>query len=129
MSKITDNYEQARNESQRILDKLQIKRPSCGFDVGLGWMPIIEKALDEMVAAGWNKELDQIKQKFCGLRIYVRESTPEVIAIIAKAERECELACENCGAPHGLPNPGCRGGVAFCPSCIELAKQDGWWRG
>jgi hypothetical protein len=64
-------FERCHAESERILRRFDIPNPRCGFSVGLGWMPMVERALEKMVAAGWNKELAQVKQKFCQLRIYI----------------------------------------------------------
>jgi len=73
MSKqIRQNYwDTCRAEGQRVMDRFGIAPPRCGFGIGLGWIASVERAFEKMVAAGWNKDLHQVKQKFCGLRIYI----------------------------------------------------------
>lgn len=105
------------NEMERLLEELGIHHPRCGAYVGAGWFPIVERALRAMVDAGWDRELHQIKQKFCGLRIYVGATSDEVDAIIDEADRLCSAACEECGEPHGLETP--RYGIALCRDCAE----------
>lgn len=68
---LDDKWEIERAEADRIMKELGIKHPRCGFGVGLGWMPVVEECLKKMVALGWDKDLHQVKQKFCGLRIYI----------------------------------------------------------
>jgi hypothetical protein len=110
-------HQEENRQAEAILAKYEISQPSCGFYVGLGWIPIVDKALGDMIAAGWNKGLAQVKSKFCTLRIYIDGSTPEIDAIIGKAEAACALACENCGQPHELNVP--MSGVALCKVCRE----------
>ena len=108
-------HELQRQKVEALLKPRGIEYPECGFHVGDGWLPIVEEALDKMIAAGWDKQLDQVKQKFCGLRIYTGIASDEVRKIIAKAEAKANIACEHCGQPHGLEIP--RGGIALCPAC------------
>lgn len=68
---IEKNFELQRVEADRILNRFGISRPPCGFGIGLGWMRVVENALEEMINAGWDKDLHQVKQKFCQLRIYI----------------------------------------------------------
>lgn len=99
-----------------ILAKHGIARPECGFCVGHGWLPIVDRALGDMIAAGWDKTLFQVKQKLCGLRIYIGPASRAVRAIIERAEHEAARACEKCGKPHGGPvYP--RFGRALCEAC------------
>ncbi len=115
---------------RRINDVLALRGipyPPCGFDIGPGWLPIVEQALDEMIAAGWDRQLDQTKQKFCTLRLYLRPqvgrdaaSHEAIEAAVDRAVAECDYTCEDCGRPHGLEVP--RSGVALCPDCAKEPK-------
>lgn len=68
----------------------------CGADCGPGWVPIIEPvlALCEIYGVG----VDQIKEKFGGLRIYTGHSHDVVDAAIHDAETLAWKTCEECGA-------------------------------
>lgn len=98
-----------------LLKRLDIKYPPCGFYIGDGWFPIVAQALEAMVLAGWDRDLQQVKQKFCGLRIYIGERHEPSELIIRYAVQRCSVACEDCGKPHGLDNP--MWGRALCEAC------------
>lgn len=72
-----DHWEDTRAEGKNVLERLGIDNPRCGFGIAMGWMPTVERALEKMIAAGWDKDLHQVKQKFCGLRIYIGAGTFE----------------------------------------------------
>jgi len=74
--------------------------------VGLGWMPILEELAKELVSLGWNRRLDQVKEKFGGLRFYIGgdsgasiDKINKIEARIVAAENESYTICEDCGAP------------------------------
>lgn len=98
-----------------LLQKHGIKYPSCGFSIGDGWLSIVDEAFEKMIEAGWDRDLQQVKEKFCGLRIYIGNGSEAVDVIIRDAERKAALCCENCGRSHGLRVPRC--GAALCPKC------------
>lgn len=54
--------------------------------VDVGWIPLLEDLLGELVALGWDRRLDQVKQKFGGLRFYAGSTTTEMDAAIDRAE-------------------------------------------
>jgi hypothetical protein len=105
-------------EAEALLLGLGIQYPRCGFWICFGWLSVVKDTLQKMVEAGWNKDLQQLKQKFGGLRIYIGESTPEVDAIIQGAEALCDTLCEACGNKHGLTIP--ISGYALCTDCEKL---------
>lgn len=66
--------------------------------VGKGWFPLVTKMFDEMIAAGWDKHVVQIKEKFGMLRVYIAQpNIPEVWAIIYRYEEMSRHICEHCG--------------------------------
>ncbi len=78
-----------------------------GFLCGPGWYPIIERLsadLAEIVRHDGLKRFRvvQVKEKFGGLRVYVKGSNERALNRIAEAERESELTCEGCGAPSRI---------------------------
>lgn len=81
--------------------------PAC---CNSGWHAILDSMLARMKEAGFKGEIDDIKQKFGGLRVSVAgwkpDATEEDEAILAKCHeivRETEAnsfnVCEVCGAP------------------------------
>lgn len=110
----------SRIEKELMLSTRNIRYPYCGFDIGDGWYPSVVAALDKMIAAGWDKDLAQIKQKFGGLRIYIGQATDDVYQIIHGAEALCDTLCEGCGKPHGLKVP--LSGMAYCEPCAAAAN-------
>jgi hypothetical protein len=41
-----------------------------------GWIPILDRLAEDLIALGWDRTLDQVKQKFGGLRFYIGSSDP-----------------------------------------------------
>jgi hypothetical protein len=79
---------------------------SCGD----GWLQLIHDLIEELLAAGWDKQIKQIKEKFGGLRFYINTGNEEIWNIISKYERLSYETCEECGEPG------------------ELRRDLGWWR-
>lgn len=77
------------------------------FECGFGWYPIILKAFDkilEIVGPTGNTDslfgfkVNQVKEKWGGLRIYTSYVNDEVEKVIEEAEHEASVTCEFCGA-------------------------------
>jgi hypothetical protein len=79
-----------------------------GFAVGQGWYPILETLcaniqshIDWRVKQGQDiaqVEVNQIKEKFGGLRFYYSGGDDEISGMVRMAESWAEIACEECGA-------------------------------
>ena len=69
------------------------------FSVSPGWYGLIKTLMEKAIAAGWNKEICQVKEKFGGLRWYINGATKEVHDIISKYEGLSYEICEECGEP------------------------------
>lgn len=76
-----------------------------GFDCGNGWFNIIYK-LCENIQNALEKETDdfragffvqQVKEKFGGLRFYITYGNDEIFDLIRRAEEESFRTCELCG--------------------------------
>jgi len=67
----------------------------CSVDDG--WLQIIHDCIAELIAAGWNRETTQIKEKFGGLRFYINSGSDEIHEIISKYEDLSYETCEVCG--------------------------------
>jgi hypothetical protein len=78
-----------------------------GFAVGKGWYPIlkilcsnIQSHIDWRVKQGQEiaqVEVEQIKEKFGGLRFYYSGGDEQVSGMVRMAEAWADIACEECG--------------------------------
>lgn len=93
-----------------------------------GWIPILDRLAEDLIALGWNRTLDQVKQKFGALRFYIGEGPAPSRDALAAIDRRIEEAtaeslrtCEECGAPGRSASVGGPGGWAetLCPRCFE----------
>ena len=85
-------------------DKPPIKN-SYFFEVNEGWYDIIKNLIEELIAAGWDKQICQAKEKFGGLRFYTNSMSDECYKIVSKYESISYETCEVCGS-KGEPRPG-----------------------
>lgn len=69
---------------QSTLKKYDIPPPRCMSEAGDAWIPHLDKLFAELIALGWDKNLEQIKYKFSEARIYIKNSTPEMQQAIAR---------------------------------------------
>jgi hypothetical protein len=83
-----------------------------GFAVGEGWWPIIESLCANIQSHidWWNKNhekhpvvpqvtVEQIKEKFGGLRFYYQGGDDTIQGMVRMAEAWADASCEECGAP------------------------------
>ena len=95
------------NPAYNLLVKYQIQPPLCGFSIPKGWIPLVDKLIADLLAIGWDGDIQQGKEKFGGLRFYVGKVTPEQHALIQKAEALSYDVCDECGLPKNTPtHPG-----------------------
>lgn len=99
------------------------KRSLCfGSECRGGWWDLIDDLCYaiERLAAGRDEYplVQQVKEKFGGLRFYAINITPEMDDEISKAETASYKVCEMCGKP-GKPRTG---GwiVTRCDECLEV---------
>ena len=79
-----------------------------GVAVGTGWWPIIESLCANIQShIDWKikqsvdiaqVEVEQIKEKFGGLRFYYSGGDDEISGMVRMAEAWADVACEECGA-------------------------------
>ena len=87
-----------------------------GFAVGAGWWPIIESLcaniqshIDWKIKQGNNVPqvvVEQIKEKFGGLRFYYQGGDDEISGMVRMAEAWADHSCEECGTPGQRRNGG-----------------------
>jgi hypothetical protein len=79
-----------------------------GFAVGKGWYPILEVLCTNVQShLDWKEKqgkpvpqvvVEQIKEKFGGLRFYYQGGDDEISGMVRMAEAWADIACEECGA-------------------------------
>lgn len=93
--------------------------------IGRGWLPIIEELDRKLALKHPNYVIDQIKEKFGGLRYYVTGVDDNGYDLVDEAEAKSQQVCEVCGAPGEIrvikftPNSG---GWLKC-MCNKHAEQ------
>lgn len=70
--------------------------------VGTGWMPLVNRLLDDLLELGWDGKVYQVKEKLGGLRFYIGAGSDEVHERIHQAEDESYSVCEVTGKPGKL---------------------------
>lgn len=104
-----------------------------GFAVGTGWWPIIETLCANIQSHTdwWNKNhekhpvveqvvVEQIKEKFGGLRFYYTGGDDQISGMVRMAEAWADHSCEECGAPG---TSGGKGWIkTLCP--VHRAEAD-----
>ena len=87
--------------------KLKIKAPYLPYvDVDEGWYQLVLDCDNELSGIDPNYDLQQVKEKFGGLRYYFQPSDPklreEMDAVVAKYEKLASETCEASGGPGVL---------------------------
>ena len=76
------------------------------FDISppSGWEDIVDQLLKELTLVSKKIEVFQIKEKFGGLRVYLRnpsnftsEQGMDVYSLVCAAEKRCSTSCAICG--------------------------------
>lgn len=87
------------------LDRLEAKHGAIpGWnDLPEGWFALVDRLITDLKAEGFNvSQIDQIKEKFGGLRFYVGATSERCHELIRVAEDASFSVCQECGA-HGRP--------------------------
>lgn len=85
-----------------------------GFSCGDGWFGLVWELSGDLnkliqrepAAERASYRAVQVKEKFGGLRFYMRASTPTIDARIARAEAESFCTCDVCSKPGALSKGG-----------------------
>ena len=103
-----------------------------GIETGEGWKPIAQRVIDKIEEYNTNSPedstiyIDQVKEKFAGLRIYVTyDNVPQDVIdkikrLIQEAEKEAANTCEECGTKKNI---GMRVNGWYTVMCEDCAKK------
>jgi hypothetical protein len=128
-------YEVFANRMEEKYPKI-FAEPYGGFACGEGWWPILESLSGQIQHhIDWKQEqkekyargegcaqvtVNQIKEKFGGLRFYYSGGDDVIDGMVRMAESWAGHSCETCGAPGKIV-----GGGWLRTLCVEHAKQRG----
>jgi hypothetical protein len=101
-----------------------------GFEFQDGWNGCVLKCLNsiaEYVALHPDSQfrIEQLKQKFGGLRFYyiaAEKHYDEIHKLVILAEKECSVTCELCGQPGRL----CSSNGWLMTMCGDCAAENGY---
>lgn len=96
---------------------------SFGWECGKGWYNLIAELIDKIAELDNLKlvRVQQIKEKFGGLRFYISNGTDEIYKLIDEYEDKSYKTCEGCGAPSTKKTSGWI--CYLCNKCYELVQQ------
>ena len=99
-------------ENGYFTDRPRIKEAGF-FAIGPGWYGLVKELIEGAIAAGWDRQICQVKEKFGGLRFYhggvqAEEERDSHMAMgaIQQAEEMSFHVCEECGASAELRQSG-----------------------
>jgi RNA polymerase-binding transcription factor DksA len=84
---------------------------NCKLSVGDGWAPLLWDLFTKISAITSNDinesfdeptTLEQVKEKFGGLRVYISMTNPEIYHLINQAEKRSYEICEDCGTEENV---------------------------
>lgn len=89
-----------------------------------GWHPILKEAFEKLFALGWDGSIDQIKEKFGTLRLYIGNETYEMPPVIMEAEEKSCRTCQDCGAQGAKIHPGWSWFLTQCHDCNKKREEE-----
>ena len=108
---MSEEYEAFAKRMEEKYPKM-FSQPYGGFAIDKGWWPIVESLCANIQShTDWwnmNREtrpvveqvvVEQIKEKFGGLRFYYEGGDEQISGMVRMAEAWASHACEECGAP------------------------------
>ena len=117
--RLLENHQDTYTEAMRLHNETfgpfrDMFKQSFGVSTNPGWYPLVEKLLLDFRALPQEDgmvHINQIKEKFGGLRVYVEVSGSKdfngrVRDMIEQAEKEAARACEFCSDPGVLRTQG-----------------------
>ena len=96
---------QAKNTA--LLEKYAhlISKKNCGLDISPGWYDIVERLFEILEASGFKDiRVQQIKEKFGGLRFYYEGGDRGLYDKIEKVESQAYQTCDICSAEGEVTN-------------------------
>lgn len=91
-----------------------------GFECGDGWFSLLWRLCEdiEKLNPPEDFQVDQVKEKFGGLRFYIAFGNEEIFSLISKAEEDSYNTCEICGSTENVTSEG-SWITTFCKKCRD----------
>ena len=121
-----------RDHGKRIQEALEAPMPERSIDdwvesIGYGWQPLIRGLDDNLRDLDPDYSIQQIKEKFGGLRYYfvsTLENKSAMNELVRAAEDLSFKICEDCGAPGKTSASNGFWFKTLCPLCIKLRQEE-----
>ena len=116
VGEMLDYFAKEENIQERFVEKLMSayphlfpkdadgkpREPDCGAWCPVGWQPMVEELCANLCKIVEEKnvvfQIEQIKEKFGGLRFYYQGGDDNVTGMVRMAEAWADHSCEECGA-------------------------------
>lgn len=69
------------------------------FGINNGWLGILQRLFETLIALGWDKSFINVKQKFGGMSVFIDNIPENGFHFVIESERESFSVCEICGEP------------------------------
>ncbi len=99
-----------------------------GFETNNGWYNLLDK-LSKKISEHLKKNpiegfyVQQVKEKFGGLRYYTSSYDEVIEKMITEAEHEADDTCEKCGSREDVKRRGGGWIVTWCNKCYQAHKD------
>lgn len=98
----------------------------CGSTIMPGWWPVIRDALENIAKVSPGSSVDQIKEKFGGLRLYITPGEDNAWMAdhyVDQAQAACWRLCCHCGTDQGVSTKGPGWISTECDSCRQAPRK------
>lgn len=115
---MNESYEKEKLLAEKYINKYNLISPDkdpMRISIPQGWYDLVCELTDNLIDAGWERTLYQIKEKFGGLRFYIATDIEELQKIILAAEDASYSICPVCGE------------LKSKVECHELCSKKNYW--
>lgn len=69
------------------------------FGINNGWLGILQRLFETLIALGWDRSFINVKEKFGGMSVFIDNIPENGFHFVVEAEKESFTVCEVCGEP------------------------------
>lgn len=97
--------------------------PSCGFYCPEGWLELVDGLCEKLNVLEKPPLVEQVKQKYGGLRFYISNASEKAYEIINEYENRAESICEFCGSMDNVTKSSTNWIFTVCTKCKTKLKN------